>query len=472
MALVTVDRERLGDPAFWPDCCAKCAAAGTTPVPVPTRYAKKVDGLTVPLCTRHGSHWEQWKARQRIGMPALLAILASAMVAVWFTAPLRDPKLENEPAARGLTAFCFGFMGGAVVSIPLLIWVGTPLRVIEVRERSLVLSGVRRRFAAACGVVAGRQPLPAVADDATFEVAPYRHVWTAPAGAASLLLFGSVGIGAVLGLGFGVIGPLIGTELDAWKANDWRYYGLAVLAVGGYSILLLSGTPFLRSRLGLVLAAGVTLILAVVLLAGRIVFTFRVLFGIALTLPALVCLSWLFVYRRVRDDRIRNPRVAVLAGLLGPLTAAGVTYLLAGMADGPHRPLYVAAVIVALAGAMAASARANKPYCGECQGWLAERRVGAFARSRGEMEPLISGGAVVQLAAEPVREKSELGEVELVAYSCPECGPRGPVVLELHERQQSKNNTILVRVGRWSYPGAAVVVLDRLFPLPSTPTKA
>jgi hypothetical protein len=272
----------------------------------------------------------------------------------------------------------------------------------------------------------------------------------------------------VLGVGFGTAGPVVGVELAGWPPNGWRYFGLAVAALVGLTAPAFGAQMLFWFRLGWLILVALTVLAVLAVLVARLFgMPFRTAFGVAVTLMPLLYLGWFAVVRPVRDDRIRAPRVAALAGALGPWAAAGVAYLLAGMADGPHRLVYLLGPVVGAVVAVLAARQAGLPYCDQCRAWLDERRIGAFARSRPEMEALLRDGALVQLAAEPVHVKAEKGEVELRAFSCPDCGPRGPVVLELHECQPSKNTTVLVRVGRWVYPGAAVAVLERLFPPPA-----
>src|SRR5262249_19329732 len=86
-----------------------------------------------------------------------------------------------------------------------------------------------------------------------------------------------------------------------------------------------------------------------------------------------------------------------------------------------------------------------------------------------EVQPALAAGSIISLAGlTPSEAEAAIGDVEVKVHSCANCRERGNVVVELFEcRATGKGKTPnLIRIGRWSYPGTALLVIDKMFPPP------
>ncbi len=466
MARLDVELDRLADPTAWPDRCARCGAHDTTLVPVPDKWAKKQVGWRLPLCPAHADDWDQVRRKNRVGMAAIVTGMAVAAGVTWAVHPRFAPNADD--ATRAAAAFFVGFASVIPFAVALALWAKTPIRIEKVVGRFASVIGLGRAFKAAAADALAPVPLPAVGEEARFDVSPYATVPTAAPEAVGLLFLASVLLGAAMGFGVGVGGLELHEHTKGWGRNDWRYVGLVVLMAAAAGLLLF-GMRFSVTRVGLfILGTGVGLVGVVAGVLKVIGFRSEDQFGVLFTGLPLLVLGVGVLRPLVWNRRIRHPSLAAVVAALGPLAYAGVVYLVAGLADGPQRFALGVGPAMAVALALMTASAAGTPYCLECGGWLVSRRLGAVGRTRAEMEPLIAGGGLVSVsAAKTYQEKTSIYDTELTAHRCPACGDHGTVVLELFDCQWSggKNPTpTLTRVGRWQYPGAAIPVIDALFP--------
>ena len=472
MALLELDAGRA-DPAALPDCCARCAATGTTLVPLPTRYAKGLDGIAVPLCPAHAGDWDTVRRRNRVG--AVFVLLGMAVVGgvTWELHPRFANPNEQNTIARVVTSFFIAFLSVLPMGAILGWWAKTPIRVFEQTGRMVTLAGVCRRFAAAVRQSVVPAALPTMPDAARFEVTDYQPAPTCPPGAVPKGVGFAALVGAVFGWGVGTVG-LVAGEHAAWDRNDWRYFGLAALAAGVY----LAPVIGLRAVLGrgfVLLLLPVVLIALVLLVLRLFGLPFHHGFAAVLGIGPLVWLYALVVSPVIWKWRVRSGPAAVLIGLAGPAAFLGAVYLTAGLEPGPHRASYFLGAMALLCFPFLARDSALTPFCGECDGWLGGRRIGAFPRSASEVHPALAAGSVVSLAGlTPSEESTPIGDVEVKIHSCPDCRERGTVVVELFDCRgggKGGKTPTLVRVGRWAYPGTALAVIDEMFPPPEPPAE-
>src|SRR5262245_60541977 len=97
MAIFDRDVRTLAGPNPWPDLCARCAASGTTLLPVPKAFARKIDGLTVPFCPDHADDWTVVKSRSRVASVVILLAMAATAALTWVIQPeVARPNDRNQ----------------------------------------------------------------------------------------------------------------------------------------------------------------------------------------------------------------------------------------------------------------------------------------------------------------------------------------------------------------------------------------
>lgn len=468
MARLDVELDRLADPTAWPNRCARCGAHGATLVPVPDTHAKGQHGWRVPLCPDHADDWGQVRRKNRLGMVAVLLGMATAFAITWVVHPRFVAAADD--ANRFLAALFIGFLSVVPLGTILALWAKTPIRIEKVEGRFASIIGLGRAFKAAAAETVAPPPLPVAPDEVRFEVSPYAPVPTASPEAVGLLFLASGLLGVALGFAVALGGLELREVTKGWDRNDWRYVGLVVAAAAAFGVALAVSSGRLPvSLLGVaVIVVGCAVVAVMSVLGKWFGFPTEFQFSLAFTGLPLVYLGIAVLYPLVWHQRIRHPWAVALGCAVGPLAYTGVVYLVAGLAEGPQRfALGVGPGMAFAIGSILAST-ARSPYCLECAGWLVSKRLGAVARTRAEMEPLLADGGLVSLsAAKTYAEKTSLHDTELTAFRCEQCGPNGTVVIELSDCQMSggKNPTpTLTRVGRWLYPGAALPVLDAIFP--------
>ena len=466
MARLEVDVERLADPTAWPDRCARCGAHGTQLVPVPEKYAKKQVGWRVPLCPAHRDDWAEVRRKNRIGMAVILAGMAVAAGVTWTVYP-RFVAVPDD-VSRFTAAFMIGFLSVIPMAIVLALWAKTPIRIEKVEGRFANIIGLGRAFKAAATDTVGPPPLPEVGDEVRFEVTSYAPPSTAAPESVGLLFAASVLLGGLFGFGVGVGGLEIHEFTNGWAKNDWRYVLLVIATAAAFGLVAF-GVRFPLYRAGLiVLGAGVGVVGLASAVLKLIGFPSETQFALLFAGLPLAVLGVAVLHPIVWNQKIRHAAVAGFVSALGPLVYAGAVYVTAGLADGPQWYALFVGPVFALIYAAAMSSTARSPHCLECSAWMTSRRLGAVARPRSELEPLLADGGLVALsAAKTYQETASVHDCELTAHRCEQCGDRGTVVLELSECRMSGGKhprPTLFHVGRWQYPGAAVAVIDALFP--------
>jgi hypothetical protein len=440
-------------------------------VPVPKKYAKGVDGLTVPLCPTHADDWTVVRFRSTVGSFLILAGMAMIAAVVWEVQPLVAAPKNQTRESRILATGLIGLFSAFPIGAFMLWWAKTPIRVLDHRGRLATIAGVCGKFAKAAKEAAIPAALPIISEDVRFEVSRYAPARSTPPEVLGKLSAVTILAAGILGGMVGVAGREVGTITAGWQPNDWRYFGFLVAVAAAYLVPQFGLRAVFASRFGALGVAAITgLVAGVALISRAFGFTLSRSFAGVFCLGPLLYFAVAVAGRYVWRWRVRNPVAAMAAGACGPLTLAGIAYLIAGTDPGPHRSMPMLAAIAAVVGGMWNLKVANTPYCFSCDGWLADRRIGAFPRPRAEMELVISEGEVVSLAGvEPYAATASIGDVELHVHSCPACRENGSVVLELFDCTpggKSKKQPVQVRVGRWLYPGAALVVIEKLFPPP------
>lgn len=468
MARLEVDVERLADPTAWPDRCARCGAHGTQLVPVPDKYAKGQVGWRMPLCPAHRDDWAEVRRKNRIGMAVILVGMAIAFGITWAV----HPRFVNQPDefSRFMASFMIGFVSVIPMAIVLALWAKTPIRIEQIQGRFAHVIGLGRAFKAAVGNTLAPAPLPEVSDEVRFEVSRYAPPATAAPESVGLLFAASVFLGGLFGLGVGIAGLELAEFTKGWAKNDWRFV-LTVMATWAAFSLVAFGVKFPFYRVGLIaFGAGIGFVGLASAVLKLIGLRTETQFGLSLSGLPLLLLGVNVLHPIIWNQKIRHAVAAGFVSALGALVYAGAVYAVAGLADGPQWYALIVGPIAALVfiGVMASAARS--PYCTECSAWLVSRRLGAVARPRTEMLPVIADGGLVALsAAKTYQETASVHDCELTAYRCPQCGDKGTVVLALSECQMSggKNpRPTLMPVGKWQYPGHALTVIDTIFPPP------
>lgn len=476
MAQFDIPSDRLADPDVWPDCCARCGAAGTTLVPMPKRWTKRISGVRVPFCDRHRSDFAVRGRRTRIGFAIVLTGMAVTAAATWVLHPHLGGRNAGNEASRLMSTLMFGLGSAFPIGLLTMIWAKAPVRVVQVVGRLATVAGVCGAFRQA--VTDGPPPsaLPEVPDDATFEASLYRPTPTTPAGTGGLLF----GAALVAGAFFGVLTAVAGQELSpdalGWDPSGWWY----VLASAGPAAVIGwtgMGPATLFHRVGLLAAAGLAVsFTAMVAVVKLITFSPYLWFAAAYSFAPLVVLQTLVLQPIIWHGRVRHGWLAGVCGAVTPLLYAGAVYLVAGLESGPQSAALILGPIAALLMWETNASTARTPHCHRCDAWLVKRRIGSFRLPRAAVEPALAGGRLVSLAGEmPHPAAAAIGDVELECHSCPTCEDRGTVVLELSDCVKGgKHGTTptLKRVDRYLYPGAAMLVVDRMFPPPDEPKKA
>jgi len=468
MARLEVDVERLADPTAWPDRCARCGAPGTALFPVPDKYAKKQLGWRMPFCPAHSDDWDQVRRKNRLGMWLILGGMALVAGITWVVYP-RFAAVPDD-ANRFAASFFVALLTIIPLAIVLVLWAKTPIRIEKIQGRFASIIGLGRGFKAAAVETVAPAPLPEVEDEVRFDATPYAPGPSAAPEAIGLLFLASVLLGALIGFGIALGGLELHEATITWGENDWRYVPLVMGAFGIAAAVGMARRG--ASPVILVVATGgfaavVMGLLSVV--AKWVGFLSSVQFALAFTGLPLLLLGTSVLQPIVWNQRIRHPAVVGFIAALGPLMCAGVVYLVADLDDGPQKFMLGVGPVFALILAGMLSSTAKTPYCLECAGWLESRRLGAVARSRAEMETVLADGGLVSLSvAKTYSEQAGIGDTELTAHRCPQCGDKGTLVMELQEcKPTGKNNTpTLSRVGRWQYPGTAARVIDAIFPPP------
>lgn len=469
MARLEVDVERLADPTAWPDRCARCGAHGTQLLPVPDKYAKGQLGWRMPLCPAHRDDWAEVKRKNRIGMLVILVVMIVAAGVTWTVHP-RVVAVPDD-VSRFAAAFMVGFLSIIPMAIVFALWAKTPIRIEKVQGRFASIIGLGRAFKAAATDTVAPPPLPEVSDEVRFEVTTYTPPPSAAPESVGLLFAASVLLGGLFGVGVGVGGLEIREFTRGWAKNDWRYV-LLVIAAAAACGLAAFGVRFPLYRVGLfVLGAGVGVIGILATLLKVLGFHAEVQFALLFTGLPLALLGVAVLHPIIWNQKIRHAALAGFVSALGPLVYTGAVYVTAGLADGPQWYALFVGPVFALIYAAAMSSTARTPYCLECSAWMTARRLGAVARPRTELEPLVADGGLVALsAAKTYQDTASVHDCELTAHRCEQCGDKGTVVLELSECRMSGGKhprPTLFYVGRWQYPGAAVAVIDAIFPPPT-----
>lgn len=468
MAQFDIEADALTRPDGWPDCCARCGAAGTTLVGLPGKYAQGIPDARLPFCDRHRGDHAAVARRTRVGgLLTLLAIPLTA-AAVWGLHPQLGGRNAGDDTARLIAATVFGLFAVVPVGLLLLLWTKTPIRVHAVVGRFATVVAVCRKFRDAVVEAFVPEPLPDAPDEVTFDVSKYRPTPSTPADTGGLLFGGSLVAGALLGAAAATLGQSLAPAALGWDRTGWWYVlaaGAAAAACGWVG--LGSGQLFRLPAVGLAAFCGVALA-ALAAAAKLLGFAPYLWFAAAYAVVPLAVLQSLVLYPILWQGKVRHGLFAGACGAVGPLAYTGVVYLVAGTGSGPQSAALVLGPVAVLTLSGANYDLARSPFCELCGGWLTKRRIGAFGRSRRAMEPAIAGGEIVSLADEASYEKqAEIGDVELTCYSCDLCRAKGTVVLELHDCVKGgKHGTTptLKLVDRYLYPGPALLVVNRLFP--------
>jgi hypothetical protein len=351
----------------------------------------------------------------------------------------------------------------------LALWLGrAPTRISASTSTTFTVDGVAPEFARLWSEQERRAAAPAEPVP-RFEATPYRPDGKTTYPAALRVLAGPTLLGAVFGLVLSFAARDLTEFTQGWARDDGRFVLVMGAIAAAYSVVLLAlarPSRWMLPPLALLLAV-VTLLIAgcAGVLAWFSVDLSR-LTPLLLHGPALLLL--LFVtYRLVKVYSVREPIVAGLGGLLGPVALAGVALPLLMPHDLSRHFDTVAflSLCFAIANALAAVQQAGQPFCTRCDTWLGSRKLGVLRRSCQEVEPLVASGEVLRLSGVPIVEQEQPGDVALTLYSCPNCRDSGRLVLLLHEHVRSKSGRR--QVGRWVYPGAALPALDEVFPPPA-----
>lgn len=475
MAQFDISTERLADASVWPDCCARCSAAGTTLVPLSKKAAKGIPGVGIPFCDKHQDDVVVRSRRNRIGMAVVLLGMTATAVLTWVLHPYLGGQHAGNDASRVLSTVLFGIGSAFPFGIAMILWAKTPVRVVTIVGRIATVSGVCAKFREAMVNTVSRSELPDAPEEATFDVTLYRPNQTTPLDTGGLLFGAAVVAGALMGTLVAVAGRQLAPDVLGIDRYGW-WYVLAcagpVAAVGWVMFgpsLLFRPIPIGMSVIVGFLFAG---IVAIIKLFG---FSPYLWFAAVYSFAPLVALQTLVIYPIIWNGRVRHGVLAGACGAVAPLLYVGAVYSIAGSQSGPQSAALILGPIAVLVMAGANYNTAHTPYCGWCDGWLTKRRIGGFALTRADVEPVVANGEIVSLAGEvPYQETAKIGDVDLTCYSCESCQDRGTVVVELFDCVKGgKNGTVptLKRVDRYLYPGPALVVLNRMFPPPGEPKK-
>lgn len=467
MAQFDITIERLSSEEAWPDCCARCGNAGTALVPVPARYAKKTDGFSVPLCPKHETDWTSVRFRTRIGALLLLLCVPVTLSLAWALQPHVARPHEQNDAARYSFAIAFGLFALMPIGGLLVWWAKVPIRVIGVAGRIVTVAGVCRTFKRAMAPK-DEPAIPAVSEEARFDVQPYAPNPVVPMNRAANALAILFVLAAILGSAIGIGGVEIEQQAAGWDKNDWRYIPMTIGVVLAFVLPVLS-PRLLFSRFAFVIAIFLSLLVLIGLGVARIAGSMKVGFSIAYTVTALILIQFL-AQRLIWRWKLRSTVIAVAAGAGSALTFTAFVLMLGGLSPGPHLAAYGFGPVFAIVAALLSRAAATAPFCSECDDWLTERRIGALPKSLAEVQPLIAGRQVIALAnVKPYEKSASIGDVELKVFTCERCRESGSVVLELFDCIKGGKNgkqPIVTRIGRWLYPGAALPVLEAMYPPP------
>jgi hypothetical protein len=128
--------------------------------------------------------------------------------------------------------------------------------------------------------------------------------------------------------------------------------------------------------------------------------------------------------------------------------------------------IYWGVEVLAVAGIAFVIARttAAEPFCTACERWKAQRPLGALAPPAAEAIDAVQTGDLSRVRPlAPGEEASETVHVE--AWVCGTCGAAAPVDVKLKHQFFNKKNQLAVRDAAFvTYPGAALPVLEALFP--------
>jgi len=132
------------------------------------------------------------------------------------------------------------------------------------------------------------------------------------------------------------------------------------------------------------------------------------------------------------------------------------------------------ATVIGFGGCYAIMAHSARwPFCSICNRWRSIIRIGHLGMRPRMAVRIISQGTLTEMVN--VSLTSDTSDPLLVVYVCPHCGGDSPVVVELHdidEKIDQRKKTAVRSMGRWTYPGWAWVILERIFPkqMPSAST--
>jgi len=436
--------------------------------PIPARYAKRIDGLAIPLCRDHFDDCETARFRARVGAALVLFGTVVTAAAAWELLPLIAPQnIKNENGRISLTIIV-GFLSAIPLGLLAVSWVKSSIRVVSVNGRRTIVAGVCRDFAAAFRDRPQPAP-PDTPDSVRFPVEEYRPVWNCPTDLSVRVLAVVAAVAVIIGVAIAFASIEIAEATAAWAPHDWRFLCLSAAVAIAFFVPFFKTYAFTRSG---VLILGLLGGLACLMPLGLACFglSFRWGFGVVLTGGPLFLLAAVANPILIRRWRIRGTRLATVAGLSGPLLFAGAIYLVAGTEPGPHRVAYLLGPITAVTGLFLNRHLARQPFCSACEAWLIDRRIGALPSSREEIQPLIASGQIAALAAlRAYEETAEIGETELHVHYCESCRESGTVVLELFESKKSGDDgktPSIASVGRWLYPGTALPVIEEIYPLP------
>jgi hypothetical protein len=355
---------------------------------------------------------------------------------------------------------------GALIILPLAIYLRGPIHVLETSTHWITLGGVSGDFVSAWKARALNmdRALAARADVPRFEVFPFRPDGVCPWPGTLYFLLGMTLGGILAGLGIGWSANELADLTRGWGQNDVRY--VYVLA----GLLFLQGLLFFAvlvplRRLHLAVAVFVIPVaLIVALLAWAASFLgYRLSGTTAFCLYAVpVFLGFVLINRQVQLRKVRSGAVAGSAG-----TTALASCLL-GMWLTTHgtAPYWrEAALSYLFAGGIAfwfCWRQARQPFCTPCDCWMERTVLGSLSHSSEHCMEVLKRGEIVRLATATVHETGDAGDVELSVYRCPVCGGRGELVLQaaavINKKKQRSS------LGSLVYPPMAWPILEELFP--------
>jgi hypothetical protein len=482
MAEIQITREQAASTVGWPVVCSRCGAPALRYVEVPRRRrGKDVAHLEVPLCQGHVDHWRDYTRSSVLGFLVGVSAIVLTFVAAWFILDPFGPELERR-ADRQVGFLVLPWFAGVLLVLPFAIRLGSPVQVRETSTNWVTLAGVSAAFVAAwkaSGLDAAGLPGARTLKSAErFEVARYQPDGVGPWPGTLFLLMTALLAGSVAGwcAGRGLLELAVFTQ--GWDANDIHYlYLIGVLAWAWGLVVLVflffpasvRAIPYLY-RFALM---AVPVALLVVALAwglswftnqrGQVLVKLPDFAGFCVNVPPIF-LVVVIVLSQVQAQKVRSWFCAGAAGLMGPLLATAIGCLYTWNTPAFHLSLPISGGFLALAGAIGSFNQARAPFCLSCQNWMQREVLGGLSRPAELVAELIQKGEIVRIAAEPLRESADAGDVELAIYTCPHCRDHGPIVLHAIAVIKNGKKTTRNNLGLWLYPSTAFPVLRKLFP--------